>query len=285
MHDMTNRGPSAHEAARSTYAGGLMRPAGLLFRTPPRPALAALLAFAAWFLLGQEAMGQTRELRMFVPDTDWPPYLINTPGHPGGVFVEVLREAVGSLGYTVVPVRLPNKRGWSMLDNGEVDVHIKAKDWVEDPDRYEWSIPFMKNENVLVYAADSDLKYDSPKSMLGKSIGTIKGFIYPALEPYFKDGRIRRVDCASPYTMLELVALHRIDAAVVNRIETLYLFRTEPNLHPERYRLDDTPCGVAWYRYLFPKGRGWNPLIGKLNKGLKAMMRDGRLDAILARYR
>jgi len=227
-----------------------------------------------------------RTIVMFLPDTDWPPYLISAPNQPNkGVLVEVLTAVAAPLGYTIQVERLPNKRGWLLLNAGDVNVHPKAKEWVKNPERYSWTDPFMMSEDVLLYPASSDFKYTNPEGLYGKTVAAINGFIYPVLEEHFASGKIRRVDVASPYAMLDLLDLGRVDAALVNRSETQWLFRNRPELKPERFRMDDAPFDSAGYRYAFTKAEDWQPFIDEFNKALKAMKKNGKLKAILDQYR
>jgi len=233
-----------------------------------------------------EASAKDKTIVMFVPDTDWPPYFINDPKSPCcGVLVEVLKAAAEPMGYTVKARKYPNKRGWALLEDGDVDVHVKAKEWVKNPDRFLWTAPFMESEDILLYSANSTLEYTSPKALYGKTVAAMEGFVYPVLEAHFGPGKIIRVDATSPYTMLDLLDHGRVDAALVNKSETQWLFRNRPNLKPERFRMDKTSCDKAWYRYVFTKESNWQPFIKEFNKTLKAMKKDGRLKAIMDQYR
>lgn len=223
---------------------------------------------------------------MFVPDTDWPPYLVNDPNYPGGgVLVEVLKTIATPLGYTIITKRLPNKRGWFLLNNHDVDVHAKALEWVPNPDDYLWTDIFMLNEDVLLLSADNTFKYTVPESLFGKNVAAIEGFIYPVLEEHFASGKIVRTNVASPFAMLELLALGRVDAALVNKSGTEWLFKTRPDLKPERFRVDQTPIDSAGYRYIFCKDKNWQPFINDFNKALKTMKKNGKLKTILDKYK
>nr|WP_321513704.1 transporter substrate-binding domain-containing protein [uncultured Pseudodesulfovibrio sp.] len=233
-----------------------------------------------------QAEAADKTITMFIPDTNWPPYIMDDPYLPdGGVFVEVLRAVAEPLDYKIKVMRLPNRRGWMMLEHGKIDVHPKAMKWVPNATDFLWTDPFMQSEDVLIYAAETPLKYTSPKDLYGKSVATIKDFAYPVLEPHFGPNKIRRVRSVSPYSMLGLLAIGRVDAAVVNRAETQWLMRTKPELSPERFVLDETPCDSADYRFAFTKKGNWEPFIQKFNTVLNAMKQDGRLEAILNKYR
>ena len=223
---------------------------------------------------------------MFIPTTEWPPYLMNDPRFPdGGVFVEVLKTIAQPAGYSVKTVQLPNKRGWMMLENGRVDVHAKAREWVTNPENFLWSAPFMLNEDVLLYSVDAPLEYSCPEALYGKSIAAMQGFAYPALESHFGPDKIHRIDVASPYAMLELLDRGRVDAALVNRVETQWLFRNKPEIKPERFVMDETPCDSASYRFAFTKNGNWQSFIDTVNKALVTMQADGRLKDIMNKYR
>jgi len=229
---------------------------------------------------------ENRELILFLPDTDWPPFITQDPDQAeGGVFGELIRAIVEPMGYTVKIQFLPERRGWEMLDDGLVDVHVKAKEWVTDPDKYLWSDPFLLNEDVLLYSAARPLEYTTPEALYGTSVATIRGFFYPRFEPHFGPGKITRVDVATPYAMLDLLERNRVAAALVNRAETEWMLHHSPSIDPSRFRLDRHDFDRAQYRFLFsPKG-DWQPLIDRIDKSLNAMRHDGRLKAILNKYR
>ena len=254
----------------------------------PHVLILALILLSTYLSFGSfpaKAFAEDKTIVMFIPDTDWPPYLIDDPKFPGGgVLVDVLTAVAAPLGYTVETKRLPNKRGWMMLDKGEVDVHAKAKEWVKHPDMYLWTEPFMVNEDVMIYPANKPLHYTTPEKLYGKTVAAMDGFVYPALEPHFASYKITRRGVASPFAMLELVARERVDAALVNRSETQWLFRNRPDLGPERFVMDETPFDSAGYRYAFTKEGDWQPFIDAFNASLEEMKKNGKLQEILSKY-
>lgn len=229
---------------------------------------------------------KTAELVMFIAYADVPPYYLNTAQARGnGILMDVLRAVAEPLGYTVTPRQLPDRRGWRMLEHGGVDVYATAREWVAEPERFLWTDAFMPNEDVLLCLATSTLRYAGPESLYGKTVAGIRGFLYPALEGHFGPGGIIRLDTTSPQALLELLRRGRADAVLVNRTEILWMFRNLPNLQPTLFRIDETPVGTAEFRFLFPRGRGWEPVIDQFNGRLREMKRDGSLKAILDLYR
>lgn len=225
------------------------------------------------------------ELILFMPDTNWPPYITSQePDKPRGVLVEIISEAVKPLGYTLIIKALPDRRGWIQLDAGDVDAHAKAREWVKEPEKYLWTIPFLKSVDTLLTTADSDLEYSTPEDLKGLRVAVINSFYYPTLERYFDNGSITRIDASDPYRMIEMVDRGRADAAVVNRRETQWLFKTRPDLSPERFTIHKTPIDSAWYRFAFTRANGWEPHLPRINQKLEAMLKDGRMESILCKY-
>ncbi|MCJ2165765.1 MULTISPECIES: ABC transporter substrate-binding protein [unclassified Pseudodesulfovibrio] len=227
-----------------------------------------------------------KELDMFIAHADVSPYYMEVPEFQGrGILLDVLKALVEPLNYTVTVNRLPDKRGWQMLENGELSVYASAREWVAQPDKFLWTDPFMLNEDVLLFRADSILEYTKPEDLYGKTVAGIKDFVYPALEPHFGPGMITRLDTTSPDVMLKLLSFGRADAVLVNHTEILWMFRNRPEIRPELFRLEKPPFDRAWFRFLFPKGHGWEPVVEQINHRLKVMKEDGSLKAILDQYR
>ncbi|WP_018123836.1 substrate-binding periplasmic protein [Desulfovibrio oxyclinae] len=246
----------------------------------------ALFMLVALPALPGTSLAADDTIDFFLPDTDWPPYITGTPNAAGrGVLVDVLAEAAAPLGLSVEVRQLPDKRGWIMLRSGEVDAHAKAIEWTHAPEQYLWTIPFLQSVDVLLTHKQNDFDYDGPDDLMGKRVAVIDSFVYPDLEPLFQQGLVRRVNATHPGQMLSLVREGRADAAVVNYRETLWMFKQNPDLAHEPFRLHSEPVGSAWYRYLFHRSERWEPVVERISEELEAMRQDGRLEAILRHYR
>jgi ABC-type amino acid transport/signal transduction systems, periplasmic component/domain len=245
-----------------------------------------LMLMVASGVLGTSGAARGECLVAFIPDTNWPPYLIeDSGGKLSGLLPDLLQEVLNPLGFEVKLLRLPNKRGWVMLDSGEVDLHLKAREWVPNAEDYLWSDPLFDSEDVLLYSRERPIRFDTLEDLVGLRIAVVNSFVYPGLDEMFAAGEADRVPLDSPFAMLDLVAMGRADAAVVNRAETLWLFRNRPELHGKRFALTDVATDISPYRFVFTKQKSWAPLLEKINQELAAMKADGRLDEILHRYR
>ncbi len=237
-------------------------------------------------LVAAPSLAGEKTISMFVPDTHWPPYFIDETKESGGsILVEVLKAVSSPMGYAIKTETLPNKRGWMMLEQGDVDVHAKAKEWVCEPDKFLWTDPFMQSEDVLLWLASNFTKYENPTQLYGKKIAAIKNFVYPSLENHFGPDKIQRIDVLTPYAMFQLLEQNRVDAALVNRVETQWSLRNNPELKAALFHIDDIAIDSADYRYVFTKSDKWKPFIAEFNRRLRIMKKDGSLNKILSRYR
>lgn len=248
------------------------------------PMLAALL-YAAFLAPATQAAEQ-RKVTMFLPNTNWPPYIMDgSHQRAGGILGEVFEAIAGPLGYSLRIKYLPERRGREMLDDGLVDINAMARKWVPDPDRYIWTDPFMLSEDVLLSTEKTPLHFTTPEALYGKTLAAIRGFVYPKLEPHFGPGKITRVDVTTPHEMMRLLGRGRVDGAMVNRAGTQWMLKQHSEFNAGLYHLDETAFDSAAYRFLFRKDGNWGPVRDQFNKALRAMKKDGRLKKILDQYR
>lgn len=250
-------------------------------------ALVALLLLAALNGATSAFAAQARNrLVLFIAHADVPPYYIDALGQPGGgILPDMLRAVIAPMDMDLTILRLPDKRGWAMLRNGEVDVYASAREWAPNPEGFLWTEPFMPSEDVLLYRADSTLAYNRPEDLYGKNVAGIKGFVYPALESHFGTGHIERIDATTPDALLQLLTLGRADAILINRTEIGWMFRNRKDLNPAQFRMDPTPVDRAWIRFVFSANQGWEPVAERFNARIRVMRKNGAIENVLNRYR
>ncbi|HEX4912076.1 MAG TPA: hypothetical protein VFV64_15055, partial [Permianibacter sp.] len=117
----------------------------------------------------------------------------------------------------------------------------------------------------------------------GQAIGTTLGYVYPALEPYFRDGRLRRDDAGSELQGFRKFMARRIDYLVMNSISLDWHLRTWSSRMPAEPMPLSTPlifdpievrCAVAA-----------SLAVASVNRAIEGLRADGSLEALLRRYR
>lgn len=232
------------------------------------------------------AQAPDRPLILGSPEEGWPPYHIPDPGDDrSGIMPDILTQAAAALGLPVVVRRYPDKRCMKMLEEGTIDAYTKAYEWVEEPERFAWSRGVVLSEDMILLRAGGTLRYSRPSDLRGLRVGTVLGYGYPRLEALFAGGGVLRDDAPGVVFMLRKLAGGRTDAAVSNRLVAQWVMRNDPALAARGLVFADTPLDCAWFRYVFTRVRDWGPTIAGIDAEIERMRRDGRLDAILARYR
>jgi polar amino acid transport system substrate-binding protein len=133
---------------------------------------------------------------------------------------------------------------------------------------------------VVLSRKNAPFAYSTPESLFGKRVGTVLGFVYPALEPYFAKKQITRVDVASEKSLLAMLNLHRVDVVLINELSALWHINSENWGYTFAYSKNE----VQSYPYRMMFGKKWQPFVLVFNRELAAMKKDGSLDRLIQKY-
>ncbi|WP_375193773.1 substrate-binding periplasmic protein [Marinobacter sp.] len=248
----------------------------------------ALLFVSAFLFLASpfvSAVGNTDQSRVFhfnISPNGYPPYLIVDGSEPSGIMWDVVTTICKRLGYGIKPEQIPRKRVDQMLLEGYIDGTPRAREWVENPERFLFTDPVVDIEEVFFVPGPTPFSYSSPEDLLSKTIVTHLGYRYPPLEPYFEDGRIRRFDVSRDRDMFTFV-LHgqRFDAAVADKLVGRWILRNEGL----QKQFSITSESISNYGFRLMLRKDWQAFANDFNAELARMKANGELDAILANYR
>ena len=116
------------------------------------------------------------------------------------------------------------------------------------------------------------------------NVGLIFNFSYPRLASLIKQHRIIQHRANTAQNLLRMLNHAHLDCIVVNPLVARWHLRNQADLSPDDFAFSDAQLESAPCRFAFTPGERWKPFITRFNKRLAAMKKDGRLDAILARY-
>lgn len=178
-----------------------------------RFALGALL----WISL--TASAAEAPLRFVVPDSWAMPMVQLERGRPTqGILHDVMVSLATQVGVPAELHVLPRARVQSAMEHGEVDVRCyAAQSWLPNQSGdYIWSIPLWTQPDLLIS------KQASPASLVAadlpeQSIGTVRGYSYPSLQPLFDANRLQREDARNQEQVLEKLLAGRYRYAVSNQ--------------------------------------------------------------------
>ena len=201
------------------------------------------------------------------------PYYSSDPAFPGifPEFIELLLAEANIQGEAVV---LPPARTQLALTRGELDFDIISPSWFKNhqiPEGFVLSDPLLKMTEHLIYLPSKGRLFSHDKSILGQTVGTVRGYFYHDDDTFF------RFDLISEKEIIQALYKDRIDVGISGDLPALY-WSQKLNIpiqlgpiHSQGYvhiRLRDE------HQHLLPQ----------LNKALNNLLEKGILDVIVHRY-
>jgi len=173
------------------------------------------------------------------------------PTIQGGVFFDIALALGKHIKRPINFVLLPRGRLDADLADGKVDlVCFDTEVWAgKHASSYYWSLPIFQQINYIVGL--KDLKEGNEpktlKDLKGQIVGTTLNFVYPSLEPYFKDGTLHREDADSGTANIARLNFQRVPYIVMNNLEYGYFKKSNPRLQRLPVNIDpiDVKCAIS----------------------------------------
>jgi ABC-type amino acid transport substrate-binding protein len=223
-------------------------------------------------------------LKIGVSDSDAPPIVVLTPDNQAlasGLIKELGDALAGELGMKAQYVVIARKRVENTIETGKVNIVCNANpEWYGNATRLGWTREFYPQvERALSLREAPDIR--QVDEMVGKRIGTIRGYSYPTLEHLWAVGRTTRVDEPRLDLLVKSLQKKLTDIAISSELELAWWAKSNPQearafkQHPLTVTYMPTMCAVAPHSSVSTE---------KLNQGIEAMRRSGKLKAILKSY-
>jgi polar amino acid transport system substrate-binding protein len=260
------------------------------FRSSILPWCAVLLAL---LLAPGTASAQAKPAKPVVhlATLDWEPY-IGQKLPDQGYTAALVRAAFADQGWQVQIDFYPWARALRLARSGEVDGLMPEYFNTTRKSEFRYSFPFPGGplvfykrraddiDFVIDPAARPDLAFRALQKM---RFGVVRGYLNT---PEFDAASyLHKEEANDDATNLRKLVYRRIDLAVVDRRVAEYLIRTQypdyaAKLEPMEPALADNPLYIAFSL----KSPRQAAALTAFNKGLSAMKKDGRLDALYKKY-
>ena len=230
------------------------------------PGLVVLAALAAG----------TPELRWGADAEGGAPYLFEQPpGHFQGFELELVEALAARLGRTARHVQGPFSQLLPLLERGDVDVVINGIEITEDRQRaYGLTRPYWAGPERLTVRRGDPHAPRTLEDLRSRPVGTLPGTLAERLlRSVGADVRTYDGGQEDPYRDL---GLGRTDAVLLETPVALY--------YGELPELETLPGGLAETRYALVTRKGDEALRAALDEALAALIADGTLPRILARW-
>jgi polar amino acid transport system substrate-binding protein len=208
-----------------------------------------------------------------------PPYRVFRAEGAGGLYFELLNEAVRRLGWTVNYQEVPSARALRMMEAGEADLMMGL---LRTPDRerfLSYSQIQLPIEDKAFYTLPQAVPLRRFDDLLGRSIVVQRGKRYGAA--LHDDARLALHEVNDYRSALEMVARGRADVAILpERQGDALLAELRLGLLKQPWRL---PGEVPYV--VMARRSPWLPRLGELERAFQAMRADGSWQVIAARTR
>ncbi|WP_426113285.1 substrate-binding periplasmic protein [Pseudomonas sp. DSP3-2-2] len=187
-------------------------------------------------------------LRFSIADS-WSMPLVNIVNNQpnDGILFDIMQSLAAQVGRRAEYHVLPRLRIQAALERGEVNVRCYATQaWTPGlSGDYTWSVPILIQRDVLV-AANQDRSITGPAQLAPRQvIGTVLGYRYPVLQPFFDRQQLIREDARNQDQVLKKLAVGRYQYAVASQLALDWYNRIHPGNPPLRTvaHLTEQPVG------------------------------------------
>jgi polar amino acid transport system substrate-binding protein len=253
-----------------------------------RSAIKALFLLLA-LLMPATTLAQEKVVRLAT--LDWEPY-IGQKLPDQGYTAALVREAYRDQGWKVRIEFYPWARALHLARSGEIDGLMPEYFNSSRKNEFIYSFPFPGGPLVLYKRQADDIGFITDpatdqdralRALQGKRFGVVRGYLNT---PVFDAAKyLKKEEANDDATNLRKLVYKRIDLAVIDRRVAEYLIRTQypafaKQIEPMDPPLADNPLYIAFSL----KSPNHIEARAVFNRGLAAMKKDGRIDALYAKY-
>lgn len=215
-------------------------------------------------------------------DHDAPPYAIERSEKlTSGIIKDISAEISGELDVNVTFVKTPRKRTERYLENNTVHlILITNPVWLSNSDSLQWSETIFIEKVKMVIRADDPTSYEKITDFKGMIIGTIRGYSYPTLQPFFDKEFFIRYDVSNLDVNFIRLELNRIDALV--DADILINYQLKHSKKPKIFKA--LPLTITQNNIQAALSPSAPITINQLNQALKKLKDQGVISAILKKY-
>ncbi|WP_283787448.1 substrate-binding periplasmic protein [Bermanella sp. WJH001] len=225
------------------------------------------------------------DIKVAVPPSGYPPYIIVDNNNLHGILIETLQKAAKSSSLELEFVYLSEQASQSQLDSNQIDMRMESPGWVDNPERYLWSEPITSIKDMFVFNRNTPNEFESDDALSGAVINTHSGYGYPTLNKLFESRKIIRNDFETEKAML-LDLLNEQNgvkkAAVMDQYVVKYLMSRDSILK-ESLSLSRRHIDYKYLHFQVLKSRKMHHIITRLNLEIKKLKKIGVIDKIIKR--
>jgi ABC-type amino acid transport substrate-binding protein len=146
----------------------------------------------------------------------------------GGIVKDFAEALAREMGLEIQIQSVPTRRTGLALSGGDADLLcFYSPTWLAEPDdparrRFIWTSTLVTDKDVLIQRAGEPPALQLA-DLQGKTVGAVRGYVYPELQRMIDAGQLTRDDTHSIESNLAKLKALRLDGAIVNEVNFLHL--------------------------------------------------------------
>jgi polar amino acid transport system substrate-binding protein len=230
-------------------------------------------------LIAISAMAE--EKKVVLGSSEYPPFFgKNLPDQ--GVLTEITVEAFKKMGYQVEVRFLPFARVLSHGKQGTIDGIIVLWHTKEREQWFAFSDPLPSNLIGFYKRKDKSINFTTYADLMSYRIGVVRGYANPA---GFDEAKLQTLEVTFDLQNLQKLQKGRIDLAIIDKWVAQYLIQTEFAEFAAELEWIEPPLETKpQYITFSKKAPGYEQKLLDFNQGLKQLIEEGGVKAILAKH-
>lgn len=213
----------------------------------------------------------------------WIPFLIkDDKGNFSGLAIDLMNEIATKLGTKAILQDVPWKRGFLMLDEGEMDVCPSAYSNDERREKYIFTEPFMTNETRIFVRADEKFTFTKLEDLKGKSLGKSLGASYGTeFDSYVKDNSKMSENSTGKVGLFKMLTVDRIDGVLMDYRDGMSYIKKEGIKNIVAL---DKPVNTVDVYIIISKKSSYSKKLPEINKIIGELKKNGTIEKMAEKY-
>ncbi len=198
-----------------------------------------------------------------------------------GIIKDIVNEISAEIDIDILFMKVPRKRIERYLENNTIHlVLLSNPKWLNNSDKLQWSEPIFIEQDKMVVKATDNKPYQSISDFKNMIIGTIRGYKYPNLQPFFEKEYFIRYDVNNLEVNFLRLELNRIDALVDS--DTLINYYLKHADNADVFKVLSVTVSKQQIRAALSPN---SPIsLRKFNQALQKLKEQGVIAAIMKKY-
>ncbi len=221
-------------------------------------------------------------LRVMLHTGSFPPYYFSSDDPRTGIVQDVFNAFAKETGDKIEFVRCPFNRSLRNFESGDVDIEPMSNPaWRKNSKVLGvFSKPFAVSDAIVIFNAKKAVPLLSVEELKNKTVGVVRGYVYPVFTPYFESGEMYPHILENENKLIQMLLADRLDQALMNKDFALYQIKklNMGDMLTVSRPYDSLDMMIRFH----PSKRHAVP---RFNKAIDKLLSDGTIEKIYDQYR